>query len=94
MSGAVESGGLRVDNAAVPKEVDMGRPRELTEEERAELLAKGYTPIEMWVPDLSNAAVRRRLAAELKAIRESDARSGELDRLSETVEDLADDFER
>lgn len=94
MSAAVESGGSRVDNAGEPKEVDMGRPRELTEAEREELLAKGYMPIEMWVPDLSNAAVRRRLAAELEAIRESDARSGELDRLSETVEDLADDFER
>lgn len=71
----------------------MGRPRELTEEERAELLAKGYRPVEMWVPDLSKAEVRLRLSSELKAIREADMRSGEIERLSETVEDLADDFD-
>lgn len=71
----------------------MGRPRELTEEERAELLAKGYRPVEMWVPDLSKAEVRLRLGSELKAIREADMRSGEIERLSETVEDLADDFD-
>ncbi|MDP3898527.1 MAG: DUF3018 family protein [Mesorhizobium sp.] len=70
----------------------MGRPRELTDEERAELLARGYRPVEMWVPDLSKAEVRDRLGLELKAIREADVRTGELDRLSETVEDLADDF--
>lgn len=69
----------------------MGRPRELTEAERAELVAKGYRPVEIWVPDLSNPAVRDRLIGELRAIRESDARSGELERLSETVDDLWDD---
>lgn len=71
----------------------MGRPRELTEDERAELLAKGYKPVEMWVPDLSKAEVRLRLSSELKAIREADIRSGEIERLSETVEDIADDFD-
>ena len=34
----------------------MGRPRELTEDERAELIAKGYRPIEIWVPDVKSAA--------------------------------------
>ena len=71
----------------------MGRPRELTDAERAELVAKGYRPVEMWIPDLSRAEVRERLEHELKAIREADIRTGELNRLSETVEDLADDFD-
>lgn len=70
----------------------MGRPRELTEEERTELLAKGYRPVEMWVPDLAKSEVRERLGRELKAIREADIRTGELDRLNEAVDDLADDF--
>lgn len=71
----------------------MGRPRELTDAERAELIAKGYRPVEMWIPDLSRDEVRERLQRELKAIREADIRSGELDRLAETVEDLAGDFD-
>jgi len=49
--------------------------------------------VEMWIPDLSRAEVRERLEHELKAIREADIRTGELNRLSETVEDLADDFD-
>lgn len=69
----------------------MGRPRELTEEERQELLSQGFRPVEMWVPDLSQPRVREQLVKELKAIRELDARSGELKRLSETVDDLWDD---
>jgi hypothetical protein len=71
----------------------MGRPRELTDTERAELVSRGYRPVEMWVPDLSRAEVRERLESELKAIRESDIRTGELDRLGEIVEDLAGDFD-
>lgn len=71
----------------------MGRPRELTDAERAELVAKGYRPVEMWIPDLSRDEVRERLQRELKAIREADIRNGELDRLAETVEDLAGDFD-
>lgn len=71
----------------------MGRPRELTDAERAELVAKGYRPVEMWIPDLSRDEVRERLRRELKAIREADIRTGELARLAETVEDLAGDFD-
>lgn len=71
----------------------MGRPRELTEAERAELVAKGYKPVEMWVPDLSRADVRQHLERELRAVRAADIRTGELNRLSETVDDLAGDFD-
>ncbi|MFN3547782.1 MAG: antitoxin MazE-like protein [Mesorhizobium sp.] len=74
-------------------EAAMGRPRELTDAERAELVAKGYRPVEMWIPDLSRDEVRERLRRELKAIREADIRTGELARLAETVEDLAGDFD-
>lgn len=71
----------------------MGRPRELTEAEHAELVAKGYKPVEMWVPDLSRADVRQHLERELRAVRAADIRTGELNRLSETVDDLAGDFD-
>lgn len=32
----------------------MGRPRELTEEERSALIAEGYRLREIWVPDLTS----------------------------------------
>lgn len=50
----------------------MGRPRELTEEERAELLAQGYRPVEMWVPDLSDPETLARATAEAKRIAAAD----------------------
>lgn len=30
----------------------MGRPRELTPEERQRLIAEGYKPVEIWVPGI------------------------------------------
>jgi t-SNARE complex subunit (syntaxin) len=70
----------------------MGRPRELTEDERQQLLADGYRPVEVWVPDFDSPIIQNRMRTEAKAIAEADRRSGELDRLEETVEDLWDDF--
>lgn len=46
----------------------MGRPRELTEEERAELIAEGYRPIEVWVPNLANPKMLALAVAEAKRI--------------------------
>ena len=46
----------------------MGRPKELSEEERQELLANGYRPVEVWVPDLSDPAIHARAEAEAKRI--------------------------
>ncbi len=46
----------------------MGRPRELTEQERQELLAKGYRPVEVWVPDFSDPAAYALAEAEAKRI--------------------------
>ena len=50
----------------------MGRPRDLTDEERAELIAKGFKPVEMWVPDWDNPKMVEQLRREAKAIAEAD----------------------
>ncbi len=55
----------------------MGRPKELTEAERAELVAKGYRRSRFGCRICPIRRVRDRLIGELRAIRESDARSGE-----------------
>jgi Protein of unknown function (DUF3018) len=51
----------------------MGRPREITPEERAELIEKGYRPVEIWVPDATNEAylteARRQAIAAVEADR-------------------------
>lgn len=70
----------------------MGRPKELTEEERAELIAKGYRPVEVWVPDWSSSAFRRELEAMGKSIRESDRRSQMNEVLEAFIDDVWDDF--
>ena len=36
----------------------MGRPRELTQEERERLRRQGFRPVEVWVPDFENKAYR------------------------------------
>jgi hypothetical protein len=50
----------------------MGRPRELTIEERQKLLSEGYKPMEIWVPDLSDPAILARAEAEAKRIAAAD----------------------
>ena len=50
----------------------MGRPRELTQAERAELSARGYRPVEIWIPDFSDPAVRAEAEAEAKRIAAAD----------------------
>ncbi len=50
----------------------MGRPRELSEEERQALLARGYRPVEMWIPDLSDPNVYALAEAEAKRIAVAD----------------------
>ncbi|CAN7426349.1 antitoxin MazE-like protein [Neorhizobium tomejilense] len=52
----------------------MGRPREISPEERAELIRQGYRPIEIWVPDLTNEAFRRQAEEEMRRIAEADAK--------------------
>jgi hypothetical protein len=60
----------------------MGRPQELTEPERQRLLAEGYKPIEVWVPDLSNDAYRQ----EAKRQAQSAAAADVEDRVMEWIE--------
>jgi hypothetical protein len=50
----------------------MGRPRELSPEERADLLRRGYRPIELWVPDVSNETMRAQLEEEARRIAEGE----------------------
>jgi hypothetical protein len=57
----------------------MGRPREVSEEERAELIRKGYRPIEVWVPDLEKETVRKQLQEEARKIAEADKAEGVMD---------------
>lgn len=52
----------------------MGRPRELSPEEREDLLRRGYRPVEIWVPDLENETIRAQIAEEARRIAETDER--------------------
>lgn len=57
----------------------MGRPRELSPEERDDLLRRGYRPIEIWVPDLDNETMRAQLAEEARRIAEADGEDEVMD---------------
>lgn len=54
----------------------MGRPREVSPEERAELIRQGYRPIEIWVPDLTQEKFRVQIEDEMRRIAEADAADG------------------
>lgn len=54
----------------------MGRPRELSDEERRRLLAEGYEPVEMWVLDTKNSKVLEEIRQEARLIAEADRREG------------------
>ena len=69
----------------------MGRPRELSQEERADLLRRGYRPIEIWVPDVSSMAYKEEAARQTSAAVEADRRAG-IEEL--TGEDLAEDWDK
>ncbi|MDQ2635121.1 MAG: antitoxin MazE family protein [Pseudomonadota bacterium] len=58
--------------AAIQQEAIMGRPRELTAEERRQLISDGYRPVEIWVPDLSDPNLLARAEAEAKRIAKAD----------------------
>ncbi|MGN6470906.1 MAG: antitoxin MazE-like protein [Rhizobiaceae bacterium] len=70
----------------------MGRPRELTEEERAKLLAKGYRPVEIWVPDWSSPIFQKEVEEMGKSIREADRRE-QMDKVLEAfIDEVWDDL--
>lgn len=50
----------------------MGRPRELTDAERAELIAEGYRPVEVWVPDIWSDEVWEQAYKDCELIRSSE----------------------
>jgi hypothetical protein len=58
------------------QEASMGRPREVSPEERAELIRQGYRPIEIWVPDLTQEKFRVQIEDEMRRIAEADAADG------------------
>ena len=57
----------------------MGRPRELTEEQRRELLAQGWRPHEVWMPDWNNPLFKARIEKEARAISQSDRDDPDVD---------------
>jgi hypothetical protein len=70
------------------QEVVMGRPRELTDEERAELIAKGYRPVEVWVPDMTDPAVLAQADAEAKRIAKADQEEDIMDWIEAVQKDM------
>ncbi len=51
----------------------MGRPRELTQAERDQLIARGYRPLEIWVPDRENPAYRAEASRQAENAAKADA---------------------
>ena len=66
----------------------MGRPGEMTNEERQKLLAGGFHPHEIWVPDLNDPATRALAEAEAKRIAVADNEEGVLDWLEALQKDM------
>jgi hypothetical protein len=50
----------------------MGRPRELTEEEKQKLVAEGYEPVVMWVQDIWSDEVWEQIRKECEEIRNAE----------------------
>jgi hypothetical protein len=53
----------------------MGRPKELTDEERQELLARGLKPVEVWLPDIWSDEVWEQVYKDCELIRSSEERA-------------------
>jgi hypothetical protein len=66
----------------------MGRPRELTDEEKADLLARGYRPYEVWLPDIWSDDFRKQIEEDCRLIREADRR----EHMSEVLDAFARDL--
>ena len=60
----------------------MGRPNELTHSQRAELIARGYRPVEVWVPDLSDASYLAEAGKQARSAASADVE----DRVMEWIE--------
>jgi|LNFM01.1.fsa_nt_gb hypothetical protein len=53
----------------------MGRPKELTEAERAELRDEGLRPVEVWLPDIWSDDVWERAYKDCELIKSSEERA-------------------
>lgn len=50
----------------------MGRPQELTREERQKLLDAGYKPVEVWLPDMWSDEIWQQVYRDCELIRSSE----------------------
>ena len=66
----------------------MGRPRELTEAERQKLIAEGYKPVEVWVPDFSDPRTLALAKQEAKRIAAADDEEGIVDWVEALQKDM------
>lgn len=57
----------------------MGRPKELTDEQRAALKALGYRPVELWIIDREDEAYLQEVNRQMNAVAEADRRDPDLD---------------
>ena len=76
--------------AAIKREATVGRPRELTAEEKQQLISQGYRPVEMWVPDMSDPQVLARADAEAKRIAKADQDEDIMDWVEAVQKDMWD----
>lgn len=53
----------------------MGRPKELTEEERQKLRMEGLRPVEVWLPDIWSDEVWAQALEDCELIRNSEKRA-------------------
>jgi len=66
----------------------MGRPKELTEEEREKLLADGFRPVEVWAPDLSDPSTYALAEAEARRIALADQEEDIMDWIEAVQKDM------
>jgi len=71
----------------------MGRPKELTDEEKADLLARGYRPYEVWLPDVWSEEFWTQIEKDCQLIREADHRENMPEVLDAFARDLWNDLD-
>ncbi|RFC64445.1 DUF3018 family protein [Fulvimarina endophytica] len=64
----------------------MGRPQELTSEERESLQSRGWRPIEVWVIDRDSETYRTEAARQARNAADADLQDGEIDRWLEHMQ--------
>ena len=72
----------------------MGRPRELSDEEKKDLEAAGYRAVEVLMPDIWSERFWSQVYKDCELIRASDRRTGMDKTLDAFARDLWDDIDR